>query len=146
MFVLGIDAGGTKTLAYLAAADGTVVAEGRGGPANLQASSELDVEKVLHDVIEQAIGDRAIAVGALCLGMAGVDRPGDAAVARAVVRRLGFRRGTLVVNDALIALTAGAGDGPGLVLVAGTGSIAYGRDARGLAACLHALAVDGAAL
>jgi N-acetylglucosamine kinase-like BadF-type ATPase len=134
MFVLGIDAGGSKTLAYLAADDGSVVAQGRGGPANLQASGELDVEKVLHDVVEQVIGDRPVTIGAVCLGMAGMDRPGDEAVARAMMRRLGFRRRTLVVNDALIALTAGAGDGPGLVLVSGTGSIAYGRNAQGLAA------------
>ena len=45
-------------------------------------------------------------------------------------------RGTqvLVVNDALIALEAGAPDQPGIVLIAGTGSIAYGRDAQGRAA------------
>src|SRR6476469_6399178 len=120
MFVLGIDAGGSKTVAYLAADDGTIVAEGRGGPANLQAAGELDVEKVLHDVVEQTLGDRAVTIGALCLGMAGMDRPGDEAVARAMMRRLGFRRRTLVVNDALIALTAGPGEGHGLVLVSGT--------------------------
>ena len=134
MFVLGIDAGGSKTLAYLAADDGTIVAEGRGGPANLQASGELEVEKALHDVLEQCVADRPVAIGAVCLGMAGMDRPDDEAVAGAVMRRLGFRRRTLIVNDALIALTAGAGDGPGLVLVSGPGSIAYGRDARGRAA------------
>ena len=37
---------------------GTVVAEARRGGANLQASGELEVEKVLHDVMEEAIGDR----------------------------------------------------------------------------------------
>jgi N-acetylglucosamine kinase-like BadF-type ATPase len=41
---------------------------------------------------------------------------------------------TLVVNDALVALAAGASDGPGIVLISGTGSIVYGRSARGLAA------------
>jgi len=40
----------------------------------------------------------------------------------------------LVVNDALIALEAGAGSAPGIVIVAGTGSIAYGRNGRGVAA------------
>jgi N-acetylglucosamine kinase-like BadF-type ATPase len=40
----------------------------------------------------------------------------------------------LVVNDALVALIAGAGDDPGVVIVAGTGSIAYGHDGRGHAA------------
>lgn len=128
MYVLGIDAGGTKTLAYLAAPDGTVVAEGRAGGANLQASGELEVEKALHAAVDAATaGGQAPA--AVCLGMAGMDRPGDAATARAVMRRLGFRVPTLVVNDALLALTAGAGHGPGLVIVSGTGSIAYGRDA-----------------
>src|SRR5215468_2613685 len=40
----------------------------------------------------------------------------------------------LIVNDALIALQAGIGDAPGIVVVSGTGSIAYGRNARGEAA------------
>lgn len=81
MYVLGIDAGGTKTLAYLAGEDGAVLGEGRGGGANLQAHGELDVEKVLHGVIEAALGDRAIGVDAVCLGMAGVDRAEDTATA-----------------------------------------------------------------
>ena len=59
MHVLGIDAGGTKTVALLADADGQVVAKGARGGANLQAHGELEVEKVLHAVIDQALGDRA---------------------------------------------------------------------------------------
>jgi N-acetylglucosamine kinase-like BadF-type ATPase len=50
------------------------------------------------------------------------------------MRRIGFKSRTLIVNDALVALVAGAGDRPGVVIVAGTGSIAYGRDGRGQAA------------
>jgi N-acetylglucosamine kinase-like BadF-type ATPase len=50
------------------------------------------------------------------------------------MRRIGFKARTLVVNDALVALVAGAGDQPGVVIVAGTGSIAYGRNADGQAA------------
>ena len=126
MYVLGIDAGGTKTVCYLADAKGTIVGEGRGSGANLQAHGELALEKVLHDVIEQAIGDRAILPVAVCLGLAGVDRADDARTVRGIMRRLGFRSHTLVVNDALIALVAGVGDAPGVVLIAGTGSIAYG--------------------
>jgi len=41
---------------------------------------------------------------------------------------------TLVVNDALVALSAGVREGPGIVLIAGTGSIVYGRNAHGFAA------------
>ena len=132
--VLGIDAGGTKTVCLLADAEGRIIAESRGGGANLQASGELDVEKVLHRVIEETIDDRDIRPAAVCLGIAGVDRPGDADAVRAIMRRIGFKSRTLIVNDALVALVAGAGDRPGVVIVAGTGSIAYGRDAHGRAA------------
>src|SRR3712207_7071857 len=39
--------------------------------ANLQASGELHVEKVLHEVMEEAIGDRQTVPAAICLGIAG---------------------------------------------------------------------------
>jgi N-acetylglucosamine kinase-like BadF-type ATPase len=134
MHVLGIDAGGTKTVCLLADGRGHIVAESRGGGANLQASGELEVEKVLHRVMDDAIGDRDIRPAVICLGIAGVDREDDAEAVRGIMRRIGFKTRTLVVNDALIALVAGAGDRPGIVVVSGTGSIAYGRDARGRAA------------
>ena len=94
MHVLGIDAGGTKTVALLADADGRIVGEGRAGGANLQTEGELEVEKMLHDVIDQATDGRDVAPAAVCLGMAGVDREDDAAVIRDIMRRLGFSLAT----------------------------------------------------
>jgi len=134
MHVLGIDAGGTKTVCLLADERGATVSEARGGPANLHASGELEVAKVLHDVMEEAIGERAIRPAAVCLGVAGVDREDEAQTVRAIMRRIGYKSRIVVVNDALIALAAGAGDAPGIVIVAGTGSIVYGRNARNEAA------------
>ena len=134
MHVLGIDAGGTKTVCLLADERGRVLAEARGGGANLQAAGELEVEKVLHSIMDHALGDRDVRPDAICLGIAGVDRPSDAAAVRGIMRRIGFKTRVLVVNDALIALAAGAGDEPGVVIVAGTGSIAYGRNGSGRAA------------
>lgn len=134
MHVLGIDAGGTKTVAFLADADGRIVADGRAGGANLQTEGELQVEKVLHDVIEQVTRGRNLTPAAVCLGMAGVDREEDGRTIREIMRRLGYRSNTLIVNDALIALVAGAGASPGLVVISGTGSIAFGVSNRGLAA------------
>ncbi len=133
-YVLGIDAGGTKTVCLLADARGGVIAEARGPGANLQAAGELEVEKVFHRVMEAAIGGRPVVPAAICLGIAGVDRPGDAAVVRGILRRIGFNARTLIVNDALVALVAGVHDEPGIVIIAGTGSIAYGRNAEGRAA------------
>src|SRR6187397_1918094 len=112
MHVLGIDAGGTKTVALLADSDGRTIGEGRAGAANLRTEGELEVEKILHTVI---------------------DRQDDARIIREVMRRLGFRTNTLIVNDALIALVAGAGVNPGVVVISGTGSICYGVSERGVA-------------
>ena len=134
MHVLGIDAGGTKTIALLADAEGRIIGEGRAGPANLQTEGELEVEKILHTVIERATEGRHLAPAAVCLGIAGVDRQDDALIIRDVMRRMGFRTNALIVNDALIALVAGAGASPGVVVISGTGSIAYGVSHHGVAA------------
>jgi N-acetylglucosamine kinase-like BadF-type ATPase len=130
IYVLGIDAGGTKTVCQLADETGALVAEARGGGANLQAAGELHVEKVLHDVMEEALGDRGIVPAAICLGIAGVDRPEDSTIVRSIMRRIGYKARTIVLNDALVALEAGAPGAAGVVIVSGTGSIAYGRNAN----------------
>lgn len=134
LHVLGIDAGGTKTVCLLADDQGKVIAESRRGGANLQAVGELEVEKVLHEVMEEAIGNRAIVPAAICLGIAGVDRPDDSAVVDGIMRRIGYKARVVVVNDALVALEAGAPGQAGVVVISGTGSISYGRDGRGQAA------------
>ncbi|MGE0454680.1 MAG: N-acetylglucosamine kinase [Vicinamibacteria bacterium] len=130
--VIGIDAGGTKTIGLLADESGQVQGEARAGGANLQTHGELEVEKVLHEIIESLSPDRP--VDAVCLGMAGVDRPRDHAVVRHLLRRLGHRETARVVNDAVIALVAGAAERFGIVILAGTGSIAYGEDRQGRSA------------
>jgi len=130
MHVLGIDAGGTKTVCLLADSEGAIVSEGRGPGANLHTAGELAVEKVLHAAMEAAIGDRDITPAAICLGIAGVDREDEATAVRAIMRRIGYKSRVLVVNDALIGLVAGARDDPGIAINAGTGSIVYGRNAQ----------------
>src|SRR2546427_10622027 len=118
MHVLGIDAGGTKTVCFLADEQGTIVSEGRGSGANLQSSGELGVEKVLHEVMETAIGDRAITPAAICLGIAGGDREDEATTVRAIMRRIRYKSRVLGGNDALIARVPGPRDPPGPLLLA----------------------------
>jgi len=134
MRVLGIDVGGTKTVCLLANEDGKILAEAREGGANLQGAGELALEKVLHNVMESALAGQQTMPSAICLGIAGVDRADDQNVVRGIMDRIGYKATILIVNDALIALQAGIGDAPGIVIVSGTGSIAYGRNARGEAA------------
>jgi N-acetylglucosamine kinase-like BadF-type ATPase len=134
MHVLGIDAGGTKTVGLLADGEGRIMGEARGGGANLQAEGELGVEKVLHAVMSEATEGRTPRIDAICLGMAGVDRESEGKTVRAIMDRIGSGARVVVVNDALVALVAGVDQGPGVVIICGTGSIAYGRNARDQAA------------
>lgn len=134
MHVLGIDAGATKTVCLLADGEGRILAEARGAGANLAVDDELRVEKVLHGVMEEASRGLQEPPAAVCLGMAGVDRPEDGRIARTIMRRLGYRSRVLIVNDALLALVAAVDRAPGIVIIAGTGAIVYGRNAQGQAA------------
>src|SRR5437867_12505544 len=88
MHVLGIDAGGTKTICLLADERGVIHAEGHGPGANLHAAGELAVEKELHEVMGTAIGDRAIVPVAICLGIAVVHREGEAQAGRGMISRI----------------------------------------------------------
>jgi N-acetylglucosamine kinase-like BadF-type ATPase len=135
MHVLGIDAGGTKTVCLLADEQGAILSVGRGPGANLQVAGELAVEKVLHHVMDTALNGRHDGrPRAVCLGIAGVDRDEDSRIVSAIMRRISPGSRVLVVNDALVALEAGAPGSPGIVIICGTGSIAYGRNRHNAAA------------
>lgn len=131
-YVIGIDAGGTKSVGLLADERGAVLRQARASGANLRVHGELGVEKSLFQVLEGLEAPQP--VDALCLGIAGVAREADRELVRQLLRRLGIRRAVRIVNDAEVALVAGAPDGVGVVLIAGTGSIAYGVDASGKSA------------
>ena len=128
-YVIGIDAGGTKTTGILADESGKELREARAGGANLRVHGELRVEKSLYQVIDAL--DAPGPVDALCLGIAGVGGDTERGVVRDLLRRLGIRRALRIVNDAVVALVAGAPQGLGVVLISGTGSIAWGVDASG---------------
>lgn len=134
MRVLGLDAGGTKTVCYLADDSAAVLVEARGPGAQLTNAGSVGVQAILQDVIAQVLNGQPRALTAICLGMAGVDRPGETALIRRLLDEIVTAAHVVIVNDALVALEAGAPGQPGLVLIAGTGSIAYGRDANGRAA------------
>src|SRR5260370_11040242 len=133
-YVLGIDAGGTKTRALLADETGQVVGTALGGGANLKTHGELEVEKVLHHVAEVAESRAGFRPEAVALGIAGADRPHDQAVLAGVFKRIGFKSHVVITNDARIAFVAGSDRRGGLPLVCGPGSIPWGRHApRGVA-------------
>jgi len=124
--VLGLDIGGSRTRARLVEG-GTAISELEGRGANPAALAPAVVERRLAELIGRLGPDRPIAC---CAGAAGVEVPAARARLEAILARLLPGTAVEVVHDARLVLAA-AGLDHGVALVAGTGSVAYGRDASG---------------
>lgn len=129
---LGIDGGGTKTTCAVGD-DTSLLASASAGPSNIIRVGEGQARSALHEVIRQAV--RAAAVEArqirrACVGAAGGARPQIAEKVLHIVAEL-IPGEIQVVGDTVIALQAAFKDGPGVVVNAGTGSFAYGRNSLG---------------
>lgn len=126
--VVGIDAGGTKTRAFAVTRAGEIVGRGAGGGANLLSSP--DPQGSIAAALGEALAGRAAV--AVVLSCAGGERAADRERGRAILGTLvGPDVAVEVTHDAKAALYAGNAAGCGIVLIAGTGSIAYGRTAQG---------------
>jgi N-acetylglucosamine kinase-like BadF-type ATPase len=134
-YSLGFDGGGTKTECVLLDAKGAVIGVGHGGPANPLRSAGF--EGAFPSLRQAATGALSAAnispaeITGMCAGLAGAGR-------RSIVRHMlvfltqEFPAALVqVVPDYEVALEAAAGLGPGVVLIAGTGSVAFGRNAAG---------------
>ncbi|PYT53604.1 MAG: hypothetical protein DMG43_08590 [Acidobacteria bacterium] len=131
--VLGFDGGGTKTDCVLMDESGRILAHSRSGPSNpfrvgIEASSRALQDAAQH-ALSEARAERS-SIAALCAGLAGTSRPELAGPMRS--RLAASFPGALihVCTDLDLSLAA-AGDGPAVVLIAGTGSAAIGRDEKG---------------
>lgn len=132
--VIGIDGGGSQTVALLADAAGKVVGHGTSGPSNIQSVGIERATQALNEAVAAAFAAAKLTrgtVAATALGMAGVDHPDAVAVVRDIAESLNLARRVEVVIDALLLLEAGTPDGWGLAVIAGTGSIAFGRTQDG---------------
>lgn len=132
-YVVGVDGGGTKTEAWLAAWDGAVLARIRGGGANPNVIGVEEAAATVASVVDAARAKARLEGGpqAVAVGLAGASLPSVRQALRdALAGRLGGSR-LLVHHDAFCALAASTGGRAGAVLIAGTGSVAYGRDEEG---------------
>lgn len=138
---LGVDAGGTKTRALLADATGALLGAGEAGPGNFQAigaeAAGAAIAAAVRGALAQAGGGavgEAVAAGAVrgsFFGLAGVRTEAERATMRAEIAKLGLG-GEIALGSDLEAAHAGAlAGGPGVVVIAGTGSAAWGRNSAG---------------
>lgn len=126
---LGIDGGGTKTVAVVVDARGAVRGRGAAGGANQESVGIRAALAAVRCAADQALrAAGGVAPCAAWIGLAGVDHPADVTRFQARLQRLARR--VHVSNDAELLLAALPG-GIGVALVAGTGSIALGRNAAG---------------
>ena len=131
-YVLGIDGGGSKTTAALF--DGTSVRSTHtAGGCNLNSIPAADVRSALADAVHGALASAGLSaddVKSVCAGVAGAGSPDAAAKIREIIAALLPKAELQVVGDTAVALAAEFQDGPGVVCISGTGSIAFGRNER----------------
>ena len=133
-WIVGIDGGGTKTIAYAATPDGKIIAEAQETASNYHVVGVEEFKRVIISLIKQlrkATGAQMMNLEVFSLGLAGVDRPEDERIVREALRDVGMTCKIILNHDAAIGLAAGAGSKHGIVVIAGTGSIAYGVNAAG---------------
>ncbi|HIC88163.1 MAG TPA: ATPase [Anaerolineae bacterium] len=132
--VLGIDGGGTKTVCVALDVKGHERGRGMAGSSNYHNVGLVAAQAALKAAIEQALraaGADKRDVRAICLGMSGVARPRDRKRVSQVLEAIGPFPKTLIFNDAIVALTGGVGRCEGVVVISGTGCIAYGVNRQG---------------
>jgi N-acetylglucosamine kinase-like BadF-type ATPase len=134
--IIGIDGGGTRTRAVLADANGKTLGEGEAGTSNPMvhgvAAAQQELDAAIARAFESARRSRE-RVAAMCMGLGGAGRAREQQELVAWAREhLAERVG--VVNDGEIVLAAGTPENWGVAVIAGTGSLAWGRNRAGATA------------
>ena len=132
--VIGIDGGGSKTRAIVADERGNTIADSVGPgsavrPGKVEASAE-----VIANVVKEALAScemTHVTPRVLCVGVAGVGREMERQdLWQALVSRE-LAEDVVIHSDFSVALDDAFGDGPGILLISGTGSVAFGRSPAG---------------
>jgi glucosamine kinase len=135
-YVLGLDGGGTKTECVLMDESRLVVTSSRGGPSNPMRVGFGGALAAVCEAVRMAIAAAKIssnAVAALCAGLAGTAYPESGRKMRMLLEEEFPGKLVRVCTDMELTLEA-IGDGAAIVLIAGTGSAAVGRDIQGFTA------------
>ena len=133
-YFLGIDGGGTKTIAVLLDGDRREIARATSGPSNCHSVGQTMAEASLREAIHRVLASAGLTtadVTAIGAGLAGVGRPGEQRIVQDILSRIAHFRRVVITHDAETALVGGVGRRYGAVLIAGTGAISYGVNARG---------------
>ncbi|NDJ52592.1 MAG: hypothetical protein GYB68_05845 [Chloroflexi bacterium] len=133
MVYLGIDIGGTKSVAWLSDGDGHVLAVGRGPAGDRQDDYDVMVD-VMKDITGQALqaaGLEKSDIVSACFGISGFDWESQRQDHLDAISQIGLDAQITLVNDTLLVLHGGSQSGSGIALIAGTGCNCMGQTADG---------------
>ncbi|MDA1079959.1 MAG: hypothetical protein O2840_04715 [bacterium] len=135
-YVIAVDGGGTKTNVICADSTGAILGTGLSGPTNLTSTSVGAASFNLHEGIRQATENVAatVPITHAAMGLAGMDSQDDYVVAFGTLKTVLDQfhiPNFILVNDAVIALENGSDAPQAVVLISGTGSNCYGKNAQG---------------
>ena len=134
---LGIDGGGTRTRVCVGSSERNLEGSGASGPCNIAIVPVADAAASIKAAAEEALGEAGSAfedVGAVCGGIAGFSFAARVAELQAALEALFPHAEIVLVPDFAVALTGGLGESgakAGIIVIAGTGSVAYGEDENG---------------
>lgn len=133
--LIGVDGGGSKTRVLVGDDAGNELARAEGGrsavrPGEAEASARV-IAALVREALSQAVLPGAVEPRVLFCGVAGVGREVEQRSLRTALEAEELAESVVIEADGAIALYDAFADGPGILLVAGTGSIAYGRGPTG---------------
>ncbi len=125
----GVDGGGTRTRVLLTDGEGVELYRAEGGAGLVDPRSPSRTSAALADLLRWAAREAAVPLPCegLCAGLAGAGDPAIGQAVHAALQRQRLALKVMVVSDGEIALRGAFGTEPGILLMAGTGSAAFGR-------------------
>jgi N-acetylglucosamine kinase-like BadF-type ATPase len=131
---LGVDIGNSKSHALITDEAGRALGLGIGGPGNHEVLGVEGFRATLHKIVADALAEAGLnrsQIAGAGFGVAGYDWPSDDPLMTQVIDSLGLSAPYCFVNDSVIGLVAGAQQGWGVVVAAGTSVNCRGRDLQG---------------
>src|SRR5947209_3629140 len=131
--LLGADAGGSHSTVVIGTADLTILGRADGPGSAMKPGGAAASAVVLAETARRAASQAGIhlPVGRAVVGAAGASRAQEQRELEAALVQTGLAKRVRVMADAEIALSTAFADGTGIIVSAGTGSIAYARDPAG---------------